>query len=113
MAGPTLRLLVVKTHSPDKLLAFYQALGIGFTEEKHGNGPLHYAGSLGDLVLEIYPLANDAVADSTTRLGFAVSDLDSLLDKLRADGTVVRDTPWGRRTVVRDPDGRNVELYQA
>jgi catechol 2,3-dioxygenase-like lactoylglutathione lyase family enzyme len=45
--GVTLRLLVVKTRHLDKARAFYQALGIHLAEERHGNGPVHYAGQAG------------------------------------------------------------------
>jgi hypothetical protein len=53
MAGPTLKLLVLKTRQLDRLRAFYQALGSKLAEEKHGSGPPHYAGQVGDAVLEI------------------------------------------------------------
>jgi hypothetical protein len=38
---------VLKTGNVERLLAFYRALGIGFVEEQHGRGPLHYSASLG------------------------------------------------------------------
>jgi lactoylglutathione lyase len=107
-------LIVLKTHQLDMLRAFYSALCISFTEEKHGDGPLHLAARVGDVVLELYPLAADAgPADAMTRLGFAVPDLDAVLARLGA--AVVsgpRETELGRRAVVRDPDGRKVEMVQ-
>ena len=118
MAGPSLRLLVLKTPQVDRLLAFYQALGVELAEEQHGSGPLHFAGQIGDAILEVYPLPDeDGVADATTRLGFAVDRLIEVVQSLREAGTVIvsepRETAWGLRAVVRDPDGRAVELYQA
>ena len=117
MTTAKLNLLVLKTHQLDKLRAFYAALGIAFAEEKHGDGPLHLAARVGDIVIELYPLPADAgPADSTTRLGFAVPDLDAAMRSLEAFPAVVvsglKATPWGRRAVVRDPDGRAVELVQ-
>jgi hypothetical protein len=116
MQGVSLRLLVLKTRQLDQLRAFYQALGIALAEERHGRGPLHYAGQVGEATLEVYPLGDDAAAtDATTRLGFTVDSLDDALRSLNALGVMPSDaprqTPWGRRAVVRDPDGRAVELY--
>jgi predicted enzyme related to lactoylglutathione lyase len=113
-----LTLLVLKTCQVERLRSFYQAVGVAFTQERHGSGPLHYAGRVGDVILEVYPLPDSAsAADSTTRLGFAVADLGRVLQALQATGTSVQDQPrataWGSRAVVHDPDGRSVELYQA
>jgi lactoylglutathione lyase len=113
----TLTLLVLKTHDQTSLRDFYSRLGIAFTEEKHGDGPLHLAARLSDLVLEIYPLPADAgPMDMTTRLGFGVPELDEKIHHLKAAGTTVvsrpKATECGYRAVVRDPDGRTVELTQ-
>jgi predicted enzyme related to lactoylglutathione lyase len=116
MAGISLKLLVLKTRQVDKLRAFYLALGIEFGEERHGDGPVHYAGRAGGCVLEIYPLPDDvSTADTTARLGFAVADLAGVVQALQALGAAVtppQETPWGWRAVMRDPDGRAVELSQ-
>lgn len=113
----SLKLLVLRTPEPDRLRRFYQVLGIGFAEERHGSGPLHLAGGIGDAVLELYPLEGEgAIVDSTLRLGFGVTDLQGTISKLKADGVTVVSQPkltaWGKRAVVRDPDGRTVELYE-
>jgi lactoylglutathione lyase len=118
MPSVVLKLLVLKTGQADRLRAFYLALGVELVEERHGSGPLHYAGQIGDVVLEIYPLTDEGgAADATTRLGFAVERLAEVVQALREAGTVIasepRQTAWGLRAVVRDPDGRAVELYQA
>ncbi len=117
MAGVSLKLLVLKTRQVDRLRSFYQALGIDLTEEKHGAGPVHFAGQVGGAVLELYPLpAEDGPADATTRLGFAVEKLAEVVQALRNAGELIarepRPTAWGLRAVVRDPDGRAIELYQ-
>lgn len=110
-----LKLLVLKTHQLEAMRAFYQALGVDLVEEQHGKGPAHFAGQVGGVVLEIYPLA-DGEAESSARLGFSVADLDGMFQRLQASGTTVvskpQQTEWGHRAVVRDPDGRSVELYQ-
>lgn len=109
MAGPSLKLLVLKTPQVARLRALYQALGVELLEERHGSGPLHYAGQIGDAILEIYPLSASGTADMTTRLGFVVENLVEVVQALREAGTVIasepRQTVWGLRAVVRDPDG--------
>jgi catechol 2,3-dioxygenase-like lactoylglutathione lyase family enzyme len=117
MANASLKLLVLKTNQLDALCEFYGLLGIEFTLERHGNGPEHYAGKAGDCVFEIYPLRADSfAADKTTRLGFAVENLAALFQAFETAGIKIdckpEQTAWGVRAVVRDPDGRAVELYQ-
>jgi hypothetical protein len=34
---------------------FFQSIGLEFVEEKHGNGPAHWACEINGNVLEIYP----------------------------------------------------------
>ena len=117
MAGVSFTLLVLKTRQVDRLRTFYTALGLTLVEERHGRGPLHYAGRVGEMVIELYPLPDGAgEVDTTTRLGFAVVNLNEVVHALEAIGAPVvtppQETPWGDRAVVRDPDGRAVELYQ-
>ena len=117
MDSVRLRLLVLKTGQPDQLKDFYQSLGMDLFQERHGDGPLHYAGRVGDTTLEVYPLPEGIhTADATTRLGFTVNNLEQVLQVLQAAGTIVASPPqpsaWGCRAVVRDPDGRAVELYE-
>ena len=116
MADVALTLLVLKTRQVDRLLAFYQALGIEFAEEQHGQGPCHHAGHLGAVVIEIYPLTDEVTVDSSTRLGFSVSDLAEVVRGLEGIGTIIVKQPMqtasGLQAVVKDPDGRSVELTQ-
>ena len=117
MADVSLTLLVLKTRRVEQLRAFYQLLGIEMAEEKHGKGPVHFAGRAGDLVIEVYPLSDDGThVDTSTRLGFAVENLAEVVQKVQGIGIEVvtpsRETAWGLQAVVRDPDGRAVELSQ-
>jgi lactoylglutathione lyase len=113
--GVSLMLLVIKTGQLDSSRAFYEALGIHLVEERHGNGPVHYAGKAGATTFEVYPWPDASPPDASIRLGVGVTNLDEVLESLRWLGTAVvtepRMTPWGYRAVVRDPDGRAVELY--
>jgi lactoylglutathione lyase len=65
-------------------------------------------------VFELYPLGDEAAVTSATRVGFAVPSVDATYAAvLVAGGTSVsppKDSPWGRRAVVADPEGHRVEL---
>jgi hypothetical protein len=117
MKSVTLSLVVLKTRQVDAVRRFYGSFCIGLAEEQHGKGPVHFAGRAGEVVLEVYPLPEDGTpADRTTRLGFVVARVAQVVQALQAVGTPVvtepQATQWGYRAVVRDPDGRAVELYQ-
>lgn len=115
MNAPLLKLIVLKTHDVESLREFYIQLGFEFVQEQHGNGPVHFSASLGDGILEIYPLKTGQDPDTTTRLGFTVSNLETIMAKAAESERVVstpRQTDWGLRAVMKDPDGRVVELYQ-
>ncbi len=112
--SPSITLLVLKTDAVERLRDFYACLGFEFFEEQHGNGPRHWSASAGDAVLEIYPLPDDGTVDVTTRLGFGISDFEDVVESVRQLAEVMgepKQTQWGLRAVVRDPDGRAVELY--
>ena len=117
MADVSLTLLVLKTRQVEELRRFYLALGIALAQVQHGWGPVHFAGLAGDVVVEVYPLSEDGgPADASTRLGFAVEDVAGVVQALQGVGTQVvtlpRETAWGLQAVVKDPDGRSVELTQ-
>ncbi|MBX2878138.1 MAG: glyoxalase/bleomycin resistance/extradiol dioxygenase family protein [Saprospiraceae bacterium] len=109
-------LLVIKTHQLEITRQFYQSLGIPFQQHRHGNGPIHYAAEMGILVFEIYPLSDQqTIVDSSTRLGFEVLQLDNLIAALSVDVILKKpyQSEWGYQALVRDPDGRKVELTQS
>lgn len=117
MPAPSLTLLVLKTRQVEELQAFYGALGIELIQERHGSGPTHFAGRVGEVTFEVYPIAHERdEVDSTTRLGFVVDNLAGVIEALEMTGRLVssppKETPWGVRAVARDPDGRAVELYE-
>lgn len=112
---PEFRLLVLKTTQPQVLRSFYSHLGFVFQREQHRSGPVHYSAPLGEGIFEIYPLPEDRPTDDTTRLGLAVCHVEDLCRSLANPNDLVippRKTEWGVRAVVRDPDGRRVELYE-
>lgn len=82
MTEPHLKLVVLKTNQLQPVRDFYARLGLQFVEEQHGRGPRHYSAPLGDGTLEIYPLSDGTEADTTTRLGFSVSCMESMIESL-------------------------------
>jgi predicted enzyme related to lactoylglutathione lyase len=109
----TLNLVVLKVRDLARSKAFYEALGLTLVEEQHGKGPVHFSCSQNGLVFELYP-TGDAEISPSVRLGFAVENVDAAIISLEnAGGSVVsapRDSPWGRRAVMRDPGGYAVEI---
>lgn len=93
-----LSLLVLYTPRLEDCRRFYADLGLGFTAERHGRGPDHYAAVLPDgMVLELYPAGDDRLTGAL-RLGLAVD----------AAGARPPLAPGRHRLV--DPDGRTVEI---
>lgn len=113
-APPTANLLVLRSPDIHRAAAFYQALGLLFTPERHGDGPEHYSSSVNGFVFELYPLGAGRTPTSSVRLGFSVDSVDELVPLVQgAGGEVVtgpHDSPWGRRAVVKDLDGHTIEL---
>jgi lactoylglutathione lyase len=107
-------LLVLRCRDMERSRSFYELLGLTFTSHVHGKGSIHYAHETREFVLELYPAPTPNYADQTA-LGFAVGDLSSLYVQLisagLAPGAIVQN-PWGTTFVIRDPDGRRVELKQ-
>lgn len=110
-----LRLLVIRTGQLEEVKTFYQKLGISFETHQHPGGALHYAAQIGTATFEIYPLLKSQTeADTSTRLGFAIDNFDAFLQSLKSEFIVSAPqlTEWGEMAVVKDPDGRKVEIYR-
>jgi catechol 2,3-dioxygenase-like lactoylglutathione lyase family enzyme len=116
MNNITLNLVVLRSPDPTRAAAFYGRLGLEFSRHRHGSGPEHFAAELSGGVFEIYPLAVDGPSTLGTRVGFRVPSVDAALTALSdypdAILTPARDSEWGRRAVVADPDGHRVEISQ-
>ncbi len=78
---------------------------------------MHYASETAGFVFEIYPIRNDNTGTTSTRIGFRVDDVDSvvasLIDIQATIASAPTDSEWGRRAVVKDFDGHTVELITA
>src|SRR5260221_1431690 len=116
----SLSVLVFRCADIDKSRACFQALGLKFTQEQHGTGPVHYSCETASSVIEIYPGKPGSAPDrrnaGATMIGFQVVDMDNVLSHLQDQGitilTALQDSEWGRRAVVQDPDSRAIELSQ-
>jgi predicted enzyme related to lactoylglutathione lyase len=108
--------LVIRSADIARAAAFYSRLGLRLSQHRHGNGPEHFAAELPGGVFEIYPASADGRSTLGTRIGFRVPSVDEALSALHefpdAVVTPARDSEWGRRAVVADPDGHRVELVQ-
>lgn len=112
-----LRLLVLRTSEPQKLADFYGLFGLTFDYHQHGNSPFHYSATLGQTVLEIYPLTKSQTEpDKNLRLGFGIDNFDATIQKLKAlevsFSLEPTQTDFGFVAVVSDPDERKIELYK-
>jgi len=116
MSDITLNLLVIRSPDIDRSARFYELLGLTFTKHAHGAGPQHYAAELGSAVFENYPRGDEKDSTSRTRLGFRVPNLNQTIATLEESGAKIisppKDTPFGRRAVIDDPDGHRIELTQ-
>ncbi|MEV6601998.1 hypothetical protein AB0M36_34870 [Actinoplanes sp. NPDC051346] len=96
---PRITLLVLYCQDLHANREFYAGLGLRLEPEQHGDGPRHWAAELPDgTVFELYP-ASERRPPSSLRLGLAVTAgrTDPPLD-------------LGRH-LLRDPDGRTVEVH--
>lgn len=112
-----IRLLVLRTNDTKKLSDFYTLLGLNFDYHKHNNSPYHYSATIGQTVLEIYPLSKDQIeADKNIRLGFGIENFEMIIKKLvEIDVTFSlqpTQTTFGFMAIIIDPDGRKIELYK-
>lgn len=107
-------LIVLRSQDLDRAHSFYRALGLNFVRHSHGSGPIHLASESSGQVFEIYPLTDEVAPTTSTRVGFSVPSVDiAYASLLTAGGTSVappKDSQWGRRAVVSDPDGHRIEL---
>lgn len=117
MTLPILNLVVIRSVNLELAEIFYKKLGLNFTRHSHGKGPEHLACKMDGFVFEVYPRQSEIDSTLGTRIGFRLNELDQLVKILRESNSKIivapKDSPWGRRAVVEDPDGHKVELIQA
>ena len=111
-----LNLLVLRVTDIEISKKFYNLLGVEFEEHQHGKGLRHFAAELGGVTFELYPCTEEYPLSSSTRIGFRVNDMKKVLKQLHVNGIEPllepKQTEWGIRTVIEDPDKHRVELVQ-
>lgn len=111
-----LNLVVLRSSDMARVAAFYSLLGLQFMRHQHGSGPEHFAAELGSGVFELYPFSPDGPSTLGTRIGFSVPSLDAAIAAISEyPGAIIsppKDSEWGRRAVIADPDGHRIELLQ-
>lgn len=116
MADVQINLVVIRAADIERSAQLYRLLGLSFAKHRHGKGAEHYAFETGPVVFEIYPSQNETGSGSSLRIGLQVASVDEVVVALQDAGVVIvspaKDSPWGRRAVVDDPDGYRVELTQ-
>lgn len=110
-------LIVIRSKAIDSLAEFYSLLGCDFKKHSHGKGPEHYAHEVDGAVFEIYPQKEGGPSSLGARIGFEVQSLEDSIRNVKASGrgkvvSESKDSPWGRRAVIDDPEGHRVELIQ-
>lgn len=104
-----IKLIIIRTSDPNMLADFYSNLGLEFDYHKHGNSPMHYSTKIGQMILEIYPLAKNQIeADKNLRLGFVSDNFNATLEILKSKSilyTEPTETEFGILTIITDPDG--------
>ena len=109
-----LNLIVIRTADMPRLVNFYNILGLEFDYHKHHKGVYHYATKIGDTTFEIYPLLkNQTETDISTRLGFEIENFEEKI-ALLGDFIVSKpmQTEFGLSAILKDTDGRKVEIYK-
>jgi len=117
LVKPIVSLVVIRTPDLERSRHFYELLGLRFRAEMHGKGPKHYSANVGDLVMEFYPgLGNiEPGTTSDVRLGLRIGSIEDAERRFRDASlqfTIV-DRDGERVVVLKDPDGRKVELTAA
>jgi lactoylglutathione lyase len=113
--------LVLFTKDLVRSAAFYRAIGLPLEEERHDEGPVHYACAPRGLHFALFEYPGDGAPGyriaGGTMPGFRVDSVRDALASLRKLGTPVirepEEMPWGLRAIVEDPDGRAVEIFES
>ena len=112
--------LILFTDNLETVVKFYTAIGVPLGLEQHDDGPLHYACELGQTHFAIFA-SSSGVADEfrsggSSLPGFTVNSLEAAFEASKSvEAEIIQgptEYPWGWRALVKDPDGRVLELFQ-
>lgn len=107
-------LIALRVSSIETSRTFYERLGLRFELHQHGGGPQHYAAELDGFVFELYPM-DTGTPLNPVRIGLQVASLDAIVAAFARSEILspARESQWGRRLVLLDPDRNPVELLVA
>jgi catechol 2,3-dioxygenase-like lactoylglutathione lyase family enzyme len=103
--------IAFRTPDPAGLRAFYRDL-LAAEELDGAHDPLR----VGDTLLVFFPAEHGGAADDPDEIAFDAdrAGFDEALERARTLGAIQREpvdhTAWSRGFLVRDPDGRRVEI---
>jgi predicted enzyme related to lactoylglutathione lyase len=120
MTTPRLNEVELRAVDPEASLRVYRdMLGIPFQEHEHDGGPRHWHTAWGEGDAFLFFSLNPCEEGEETRtcLGFAVTGLDQLHEKMQREGfRVLQDIearPWGSRTsLYESKDGNRIWLSE-
>ena len=112
-----LNLIVLRSADMESLAQFYSALFDNtLNKHRHGKGPEHFGTELEDLVFEIYAQRNKNDDTTSMRFGYLVDSIENTLERINGFAFTVisdpKDSSWGKRMVLDDPDGHRIELTE-
>ena len=68
------------------------------------------------LIFEIYSKRNEEDDTTPMRFGYLVDDVEATLERIKEFPIKIvsepKDSPWGKRMVLDDPEGHRIELTQ-
>ena len=106
-----------RSRDPEAMAAWYEErLGIGPVPKSYGGEV--WRQEEGETVLAPFPADSEMIGppEHTWMINFRVSDLDAIVEQLRAAGEEVRVDPErypnGRFAELRDPEGNGIQLWQ-
>ena len=102
-----LSLLVIRCEDLELSKFFYEKLGFIFTEEKHGDGPRHYAAECDGYVFELYPARGEPTIDRSM-LGFHIPNFERIKGQFDIKG--IYPNAVNTKYIIIDPDLRKIEI---
>lgn len=111
--------LVLFSAQPEQCAGFYSAAGVTLAQERHDEGPSHYAAELQGVHFAIYQAEGEIRTAGHRQpgevfVGLYVDSLDETVTALRDRGAQQTGEhermPWGCRVLFLDPDGRTIEI---
>lgn len=97
---------------------FYSKIGFNVQKHKHGDGAQHLVCENGDVLLEIYPLpsSNNHNKTKNIKIGLKVASHATILNEFEFFKKYLyippKETEWGRKMSLIDPDGYIIDLFE-